>query len=430
MHNTHLFRKNSHRVIYGAIIGLTLIFGMSSVSAADIDLSTGNLVKAGSSSAVYEIAGDGSRLVFQMQSVYESWYGNDFSAVKTISADQMAGLPLKRVKSFKPGSVVKSPSLAKTYRVKDSLVLEGFASEDDFYAEGYDFSQVKDIPDAFFTSYTIASDFEPPKDPEPEPEPEPEPVAFEVLSRTFTADSKKTGRVDVETSLDSTVTLTYNAQDAISLLEKTQTSGNTGLNHSFTLTGLFPRTKYDYSLLVKNVDGTVTIEESGTFVSYYDVYASAHGAAPTDGTLLLPNVEVGNFFVYNNSAETQTIKELRFLFDSLNSATSDVAKTVNIIDDNSSSDTYGDVLAFKKYGLDTRIVGSLSLVRIPFLELMIEPGKQRRFSIQLTNLDQMNKEKMDDLPFITSYQLIELANDSAELYSENNVIGTKYHSLP
>ncbi len=420
---------------YLVAILVTSIFLSSSVFAADF--SAGELVKTPGNDAVYEVADDGSsRLVFQMQTVFESWYGTDFSTVKTISQEQLADLSLAGVKSFKPGSLVKSPSLEDVYRVSEPLKLELIPDEESFFAYGFSFADVKDIPDGFFTSYRIVGTYSPeseqtppdsePQDPQITPDTEPEtPPVFEVLSRAFTADSTTTGVVDVETSLNSTVVLTYTPQGT-TLTPKTQESFDAKTSHSFALSDLTPATKYDYTLTYTNTADSVIIEESGTFVSHYDLFVSSHGTAPTSGTLRTQNVEVGKFFMYNNTTDVRIVNELWFKFGTLNNATDKVSKTIKIVDQSPSSATFGETLAFKTIGNGTSIRNSLNLQKFKFLNLTIDPGAQGTYSIIISNLEGINADLLDGESFITSIEYVNTLGDT-QLYIGDSIIGTKYH---
>ncbi len=68
-------------------------------------------------SAVYYCGIDGKRYAFPNAKTYATWYG-DFSKVKTISARDMAALPLGGLVTYRPGTrLVKIQSDPKTYAV-------------------------------------------------------------------------------------------------------------------------------------------------------------------------------------------------------------------------------------------------------------------------------------------------------------------------
>jgi len=117
----------------------------------------GDLVKLADSKTVY-LVNDGERSAFPNQKIYSSWYGNDFSAVKTISASQLASYTLTANVVYKPGTVLKVPSVPKVYLVTDNGVLRWITNEDTFYAMGFSFSQVQDLPESFFPNYQSGTD--------------------------------------------------------------------------------------------------------------------------------------------------------------------------------------------------------------------------------------------------------------------------------
>ena len=412
-------------------IAAVLGFISSAPAFAEASLQTGDLVKTENSSAVYEIDTDGSRLVFQMQSVYESWYGNDFSAVQTISEDQLASLPLRKVKSFKPGTLVKSPSLPRVYIVDTDLSLSYFVSEEEFLSEGHSFADIKDIPDAFFTSYTVAGPAveDGPSKPLPvEDIPEEDPIEFSVVSRTFTPESSSLGLINVQTSINSTVEITYAVQASV-IPEKKQVSDDLQTSHTFTLSNLQPAAKYDYTLRVTNPDETLIIEESGTFVSYYDVYLSAHGSAPNTGTLRQADVEVGRYFLYNNSDTERTVTEKWLSFMAANKASDDVAKTIKIIDVTPGSPTEGEVITSKNISKNTSFRNATNMQKFTFLDIDIAPGQQKIYSVVITNLENMAASKMNGDTFETVVSKIIFGGNNPVQYTENDTVGTRIHQV-
>lgn len=408
----------------------------SSLLSADVSAQTtseliaGDLVKSASSSAVYEVASDSTRLVFQMQSVYESWYGKNFSAVKTVDASVLASLPVRRVKSFKVGSVVKSPSLPTVYLVSGDLELTAIPSEKVFHSLGKSFTEVRDIPDGFFTSYRIVGTL---PDPDTQtttstpPVVEEPPVALDIVTRSFTASTKTAGDVRVETTAPSNVKLSYRPIDGSALESITRSSAVPATKHSFALSNLSPRSKYAYTLTVSDSQGHDLIEESGTFVTYYDLYVSAHSSAPETGSLRQENVEVGRFFVYNNSTLSQTVQELWFSFNTVNAASDAIAKTIELIDVTPGSPAHGTVLSYKNVGAGTSIRNSLQAQKFTFLDITIAPGAQRVIAVVIKGLENMDIERMESDSFVTKIDQMILGGD-AEVYTQTTTIGTRYNS--
>ncbi len=402
--------------------------------AQAIELIPGDLIKSPSNTAVYELGEDFLRHPFPYQKVYEDWYGLDFSAVMTLTDEELASYTMGKTVSFKPGSVVKFPTLPQVYEVTGLLELTWIPSEDEMYALGVTYDDVFDISELFYTDYTIIEEIisdpepEPIPDPtpDPEPEPDPEPIEFSVLSRSFTPTDITTGEIRVKTSDVSTVSLSYNPEG--SGVVKTQLADELDTSHSFDLSGLASGTKYEYTLVFENSSKTISIEETGTFVSYYDIYLSAHGDAPTDGSLVQDEVEVGKFFVYNNTNTQLEIRELWLEFVSPNRGSDKISKTVRLINDTPSSDDFGKIISYKSIGSESSLRGGLNKVRFDFLASKIEPSTQNRYSIVIDGLDNIGTFYQDGEEFKTYVDYVLFSGDP-EVYTKENHIGTKYHTL-
>lgn len=119
----------------------------------------GDLIK-GSSPAVYYVPTAGSRLAFPNEATYFAWY-SDFSAVKTVSDQEIANLSLVGLVTIRPGAFpVKIESDPRIYGVARNGVLRAFATEAvTSMVYGTDWpKKVVTIPDAFFTSYSQGDD--------------------------------------------------------------------------------------------------------------------------------------------------------------------------------------------------------------------------------------------------------------------------------
>lgn len=126
--------------------------------AQTVSLSAGDLIKA-SGAAVYYYAGDGKRYVFPNEKTYKTWY-MDFSGVKTISDSQLASISIGGNIVFRPGTnLVKITTDPKVYAVGPGGTLHWVPTEADakkFFGDNWA-SWVLDVPDAFFTNYTVSS---------------------------------------------------------------------------------------------------------------------------------------------------------------------------------------------------------------------------------------------------------------------------------
>lgn len=115
----------------------------------------GELIKGKTSSAVYLLR-DGKRFVFPTQSVYESYY-SDFSQVRVVTDSELAQYQLGGNITYRPGSLIKVPSLSKVYRVNQNNEINWIESEEKarlMYGPTWA-SLVHDVNDSYFINYTI-----------------------------------------------------------------------------------------------------------------------------------------------------------------------------------------------------------------------------------------------------------------------------------
>jgi len=136
-------------------IGLSALLAPLSASAA----ASGSLVKA-SLPAVYYVGADGKRYVFPNEKTYKTWFA-DFSTVQTITDAELAAMAIGGNVTYKPGvRMVKITTDPKVYAVDAHGTLRWVSSEAAAVAlYGASWNQmIDDVPDAFFTNYTIGSD--------------------------------------------------------------------------------------------------------------------------------------------------------------------------------------------------------------------------------------------------------------------------------
>jgi hypothetical protein len=116
-----------------------------------------SLIRTEEFSTVYYCGQDGGRYVFQNEDAFYSWYPN-FSSVKFISKEEMGRIPLKGAVMPKPGSyLIKLQSVPTVYHIAENGTLQGIASEETAKKlYGTDWTkQVKDLPDSFYSAYTL-----------------------------------------------------------------------------------------------------------------------------------------------------------------------------------------------------------------------------------------------------------------------------------
>lgn len=154
--------QTGKRALSVAVAAATMLFSVGagllqpSVAAA---ASAGDLIKGTSLSTVYYYGYDGMRYTFPNEKTYMTWY-SDFSGVTTISDSALADLSLAGNVVYRPGSYwIKVQSDDKVYAVSTDGSIHWIESETvaTDYAGSSWASRVQDVPDVFFTDYTVGS---------------------------------------------------------------------------------------------------------------------------------------------------------------------------------------------------------------------------------------------------------------------------------
>lgn len=135
------------------VLGLfSMLFAPPHAHAAD----AGSLVK-GPSAAVYYVGSDGRRHAFPNEGIYRSWY-SDFSGIRTLSAGEIAALPLGSNVTYRPGSMmVKLESDPKTYAVDGGSVLRWVQDETvaaALYGANWN-RNIHGVSDILFSNYEV-----------------------------------------------------------------------------------------------------------------------------------------------------------------------------------------------------------------------------------------------------------------------------------
>ena len=145
-----------------ALIALLMLAPTASAATTPEDLSAGNLIRGESFSAVYYYAEDGFRYVFPNDKTYFTWYDN-FDDVKWLSDSDLATLQIGGNVTYKPGvKMVKITSDSTVYAIASNGTLRAIDSEqvaEELYGSNWN-QQIDDIPDGFFSNYTIGSKLE------------------------------------------------------------------------------------------------------------------------------------------------------------------------------------------------------------------------------------------------------------------------------
>ncbi len=119
-------------------------------------LATGDLIKA-SLDAVYYLDSNGKRHVFVTDKIYFSWYGNDFSSVKTISDAVLASIPLGDPVPYRPGTLLTAPSINEVYVVDINRTLRHLGSEEvakALYGDTWN-KQIHDLAESLLFAYNF-----------------------------------------------------------------------------------------------------------------------------------------------------------------------------------------------------------------------------------------------------------------------------------
>ena len=155
----------TYAVVLTTVVWSVGLFAMPlSVSAA----SAGDLIKlqcaTGASvtdpcKAVYYLGSNNKRYVFPTEKTYKSWY-SDFSGVKIVSATEMASYLIGGNVTYRPGiKMVKVTTDPRVYAVAANGTLREIGSEaiaKALYGDNWN-TMVQDLPDAFWTNYTVGS---------------------------------------------------------------------------------------------------------------------------------------------------------------------------------------------------------------------------------------------------------------------------------
>ncbi len=122
-------------------------------------LKEGDLIKSAAFSAVYWYQG-GRRSPFPNETTYRSWFGQDFSKVLTVPADQLASITLGKNVKIKGGTyLVKIQSDPKTYAIEPDGTLRWIQTEAQaraLYGSTWN-TRVRDVDVSLFSDYAIGA---------------------------------------------------------------------------------------------------------------------------------------------------------------------------------------------------------------------------------------------------------------------------------
>lgn len=151
--------------LLGSAVAVVAVVGIMSVTKAphvyaSTSVTSGDLIRGTSFSAVYYMGADGFRYVFPNDKTYFTWYSN-FDTVKFLSDADLAKIQMGGNVTYKPGSkMIKINSDPKTYAVSAGGTLRHVTSEDiaiAIFGSTWN-KQIDDVPDGFFSNYTIGNE--------------------------------------------------------------------------------------------------------------------------------------------------------------------------------------------------------------------------------------------------------------------------------
>jgi hypothetical protein len=116
-------------------------------------------IRGTSTDTVYWYANDGKRYVFPNTTTFYSWFPN-FNTVQTISDSELYSIAIGGNVTMRPGAnLIKVTTDPKTYAVSRGGVLRWVTSEylaSQLFGANWN-TKVVDVPDAYFTNYTVGS---------------------------------------------------------------------------------------------------------------------------------------------------------------------------------------------------------------------------------------------------------------------------------
>lgn len=151
--------------LFGSVVAVVAVVGIMSVTKAphvyaSTSVSSGDLIRGTSFSAVYYMGADGFRYVFPNDKTYFTWYTN-FDTVKFLSDADLAKIQMGGNVTYKPGSkMIKINSDPKTYAVSAGGTLRHVTTEDiaiALFGSTWN-KQIDDVPDGFFSNYTVGNE--------------------------------------------------------------------------------------------------------------------------------------------------------------------------------------------------------------------------------------------------------------------------------
>jgi len=148
---------NTARKIFASALIFAMAMGFFAATPSVKAASAGQLIKMNGLSTVYYLGSDMKRYVFVNPTTYFSWY-TDFNGVQVVSQSELESYALGANVTMRPGTwLAKITTNPTVYAVEPGGKLRSIVSEANAISLwGANWAKmVRDVPDGFFTNYTI-----------------------------------------------------------------------------------------------------------------------------------------------------------------------------------------------------------------------------------------------------------------------------------
>ena len=150
------------KLFLGSMAALLALSAAVPISFAAETPHIGSVVKLADGGTLYYVASDGKRYVYPNEQIYKSWF-TDFADVTTITAEEMAAIPLVGSIRYRPGVVlIKVQTDPRVYAVSKNGKLRWVKTEAlarRLYGENWS-KLVDDLGASFFSNYTTGDDID------------------------------------------------------------------------------------------------------------------------------------------------------------------------------------------------------------------------------------------------------------------------------
>ena len=258
-------------------------------------------------------------------------------------------------------------------------------------------------------------------------EEKPLPIPF-AISGVSTAHSKNETGAQVtfvfSTNEAATATIEYTIGDNASSTVAVQTAATAFSKMAPVQYG----SAYKYLITTTNATGKVS-QSYGTFTSYSDIHVSGlSNVIAANKPLAQPINLVGGFTAVNNTKEPRTVTQFTLRFDSAPTATTNVAKTIQVVRLNGDN-SVGEVVVEKTVGSGTSILNMTNLQKFPASD-EIAAGQTKRYGIVIKNLENINLDNTLPTDVFQPYiAAIDFLGDTMVSYS-NSKLGTLTYRKP